>query len=84
LQAFTVTDPDYVLQAFTVKDVECVFQAFTVKDADEIEEGMHRLMHQPGPVLMEVKIRLGSRSDLGRPTRTTQQNKADFMAFVSS
>jgi phosphonopyruvate decarboxylase len=32
-----------------------------------------------GPVLLEVKIRNGSREDLGRPTSTAEQNKLAFM-----
>ena len=36
-----------------------------------------------GPVLLEIKVRTGSRKDLGRPTRTPQQNKADFMHFLA-
>lgn len=59
-------------------------EAFSVSTEDEIETGMKRLITQPGPILMEVKIRLGSRADLGRPTRTTQENKGDFMEFLSS
>lgn len=35
-----------------------------------------------GPVLLEVKIRNGSRDDLGRPTSTVEQNKLAFMAAV--
>lgn len=61
----------------------CV-QAFSVSKEEEVEEGVRRLMSGPGPVLMEVKIRTGSRSDLGRPTRTTHENKADFMEFLQS
>ncbi|KAK7480417.1 hypothetical protein BaRGS_00028336 [Batillaria attramentaria] len=59
-------------------------EAFSVTTEDEIETGMKRLVSQPGPVLMEVKIRLGSRGNLGRPTRTTHENKGDFMAFLNS
>lgn len=58
--------------------------AFTAVTVEEIEEGMHRMLHQSGPVLMEVKIRLGSRPDLGRPTRTTRENKVDFINFLRS
>ena len=36
-----------------------------------------------GPVLLEIKVRKGSRKDLGRPTRSPKQNKADFMHFLA-
>lgn len=35
-----------------------------------------------GPVLLEIKIRNGSRDDLGRPTSTPEQNKHAFMKAV--
>jgi phosphonopyruvate decarboxylase len=33
----------------------------------------------PGPALLEIRLRCGSRPDLGRPTSTAQQNKIAFM-----
>ncbi len=36
-----------------------------------------------GPAFIEVSIRQGHRKDLGRPTRTPAENKADFMRFIS-
>lgn len=38
---------------------------------------------EKGPHLIEIKIRRGSRKDLGRPTRTPVQNKVDFMHFLA-
>ena len=32
-----------------------------------------------GPIFLEVMVRRGNRSDLGRPTRTPLENKIDFM-----
>lgn len=37
-----------------------------------------------GPAFIEIRIRLGSRSDLGRPTRTPHENKGDFMQYLST
>ncbi|HCW54687.1 MAG TPA: phosphonopyruvate decarboxylase [Clostridium sp.] len=36
-----------------------------------------------GPVLLEVKVKKGARSNLGRPTRTPIENKEDFMRFLN-
>jgi len=36
----------------------------------------------PGPVLVEVRVALGSRENLGRPTTTPQDNKEAFMSHV--
>lgn len=54
-------------------------QATTLSD---IESAMHHLYKAEGPVLLELKVKKGSRSDLGRPTRTTHENKDDFMEFL--
>ncbi|XP_059175520.1 phosphonopyruvate decarboxylase-like [Physella acuta] len=48
----------------------------------EIEEKVRYLHKARGPILLELKVKLGSRSDLGRPTRTTIENKDDFMGFL--
>lgn len=37
-----------------------------------------------GPSFLEIRIKLGSRSDLGRPTRTPRENKDDFMRYLAS
>ncbi|XP_063239684.1 phosphonopyruvate decarboxylase-like [Bacillus rossius redtenbacheri] len=50
---------------------------------DELEQGMAWLHAARGPVLLEVKVRSGSRKELGRPTRSPIQNKMDFMNFLA-
>lgn len=37
-----------------------------------------------GPNLLEIRVRLGSRKDLGRPTISPVENKKDFMAQLAS
>ena len=32
--------------------------------------------------LIEIKVALGARADLGRPTTTAQENKEAFMKFL--
>lgn len=49
---------------------------------EEIKAAWRRLEAAPGPVLLEVKIALGSRRDLGRPTSTPQENKRMFMEWI--
>lgn len=46
----------------------------------EIAEAWARLEWLPGPAMLEVRIRPGSRRDLGRPTSTPRENKESFMA----
>jgi phosphonopyruvate decarboxylase len=54
-----------------------------VSTSDELKNGLAWVTSQHGPVLLEIWVRRGSRKDLGRPTRTPQQNKADFMDFLA-
>ena len=50
----------------------------------EIEECWERIKRLQGPVLLEIKVCLGSRDDLGRPDSTPIQNKQSFMEFCSA
>jgi phosphonopyruvate decarboxylase len=55
------------------------FQADT-KDA--LTEALKQAQKMTGPVLIEVRVRVGARADLGRPTRTPLQNKLAVMEFL--
>lgn len=48
-------------------------------DVPSLQQAWQSLAHKQGPVLLEVKIKNGSRDDLGRPTTTAEQNKLAFM-----
>ena len=50
---------------------------------DELADAWRRIDAAPGPVMLEIKISTGSRSDLGRPTSTPVQNKRAFMEWTS-
>lgn len=50
---------------------------------EEIVEGVQKLRTLKGPALLEVKVRMGARKDLGRPKTTPIQNKEDFMHFLA-
>ncbi len=49
---------------------------------EEIKTAWQQLADEPGPVMLEVLITTGSRSDLGRPTSTPCQNKQAFMEWL--
>ena len=51
-------------------------------EPDQITECVKQLREMEGPVLLEIKTQIGSRPDLGRPTRTPLQNKTDLMEFL--
>ena len=37
---------------------------------------------EEGPVLLEIPVSLGARSDLGRPKESARENKENFMEFL--
>ena len=47
-----------------------------------IAEAVASLRRHGGPALLEVRVRPGSRPDLGRPTRTPAESRAAFMAAL--
>lgn len=49
---------------------------------DEISEQMERLEKIDGPALLEIKVKIDSRDDLGRPTTTPVENKEHFMEYL--
>ena len=60
-----------------------LFQAFTASTPDEITNTLQAMRKADGPNLLEIKVRPGSRKNLGRPTRSPVQNKGDFMHFLA-
>ena len=56
--------------------------AFSVTSESEIQEALQHLQSLDGPVLLELKVKIDSRTDLGRPTTTTLENKECFMEFL--
>jgi phosphonopyruvate decarboxylase len=47
-----------------------------------LEKAWFSLQNDIGPVLLEIKIKNGSRDNLGRPTYTAEQNKIAFMESI--
>ncbi len=61
----------------------CGYQHYYRADTPAaLSECWERIRHQSGPFLVEIRLRTGSRRDLGRPTNTPSQNKRNFIAHV--
>ena len=61
----------------------CGYRAYAcADDRAGIAAGWNELATGDGPALLEIRIRQGSRADLGRPTSTPEQNKRAFMDHV--
>lgn len=55
---------------------------YSVSDLDELKTVLSELTGKQGPILLEVKAAIGSRDNLGRPTKTPMENKAVFMDYL--
>ncbi len=58
--------------------------AFSAFDKPSIIKSLKEMKKLDGPALLEVKIKRGSRKDLGRPSKSPIENKKLFMEFLSS
>jgi len=56
---------------------------FYAETPQQISENVQKLRKSEGPSLLEIRVHPGARSDLGRPTATTQSAKAEFMSFIN-
>lgn len=64
---------------------ECGYtNIFSVRTESELEETLQKLKNIDGLTFVEIKVALGSRKDLGRPTTTAIENKRDFMEYIKS
>jgi len=55
---------------------------YNAETPSELKDNIKDFMTNSGPSFLEVKIRPGSRDDLGRPTIKPADNKASFMRFL--
>jgi phosphonopyruvate decarboxylase len=53
--------------------------AAVVATQEELESELEQCLSQPGPRMLVVRVRKGSRSDLGRPTAAPLENRDAFM-----
>lgn len=56
--------------------------AFSVKDSSHLRNQFEDFIKSEGPSFLEIKVRPGSRDDLGRPTIKPIDNKKAFMDFL--
>lgn len=59
-------------------------KAIIATTREEILSAMDALSKTDGPALLEIKIKIDSRENLGRPTTTPVENKKDFMNFLKN
>ncbi len=54
------------------------------KTENEINEAIEKIraINNDVPILLELRVKTGHRKNLGRPTRSTNENRKDFMHFL--
>ncbi len=69
------TDFAQAAQAFGYRHV------YQVSTRLDLIDTLHEIDDQRGPILLEVKVALGARDDLGRPKESAKANKEAFMEY---
>ena len=54
-------------------------KAFRADNKQELDDVLPEFVNSEGPVFLEIRVKKGSRPDLGRPTRTPEEGKELFM-----
>ncbi len=57
--------------------------AWHVERSEELAEMVARPLSARGPAMLEIMVRKGARSDLGRPKSSPIENKTAFTRFLS-
>ena len=60
----------------------CYRSAYSADNLQELVRILQEIQDQKGPLFIEVKAAIGSRDDLGRPTKTPTDNKVAFMSYL--
>lgn len=58
--------------------------AKAVKTKEELEKALLQIKEKEGPQMLVIKVKKGSRKDLGRPTVTPGENKKAFMRYLKT
>ena len=59
-------------------------QTFKVSTIEELDNIFEIFKETEGPVLLEILINKGARTDLGRPTLSPKENKSHFMRYLKN
>ena len=73
----------YELDAVTMAKASGYKQAMRATTREEMIAALQQLETTEGPVMLELRVKIDSREDLGRPTTTPIQNKEAFMEELS-
>lgn len=74
----------YELDAVGIAKASGYSHVLTATTRTEMLDALSRMETLEGPVLLELRVAINSRDDLGRPTTTPIENKEAFMAFLNN
>jgi len=70
--------------SFTEIALACGYSdAWCIEGLDEVDEKIAQLRSAEGPAMLEILVKKGARSDLGRPKTSPIENKEAFTQFLS-
>lgn len=72
----------YFIDAVAIAKACGYKHSVSASDPGEIASAMESLLNQEGPSLLEVKVGINSRENLGRPKTTPKENKSSLMEFL--
>lgn len=58
-------------------------QTYSVSEKENLENTIKNAIHSNGPVLIEIKVGINSRENLGRPKTAPADNKIALMRFIT-
>ena len=70
----------YQLDAIGIAKASGYREALRASTREDMLAALGKLEHAEGPVLLELRVKIDSRDDLGRPTTTPIENKQAFMS----
>lgn len=73
----------YEMDAVAMAKASGYRHAFRAATQQEMTDVLKQLENLEGPILLELRVKIDSRDDLGRPTTTPIENKDAFMDFLS-
>jgi len=74
----------YAIDCTAIAKASGYNKVLTASTEEQILQALAEIDHSEGPLLLELKVKIQSRDDLGRPTTTPIQNKEAFMATLQA
>lgn len=57
---------------------------YSISDITQLEEALTKISKESGLTFIEIKVAIGSRADLGRPSITPNESMKNFMKFLEN